>query len=147
MNYKDAIHKTVHGYPGGSEALAPRLGMTVGVLRNKANPNSATNVMSIDDLHSLMTVSDNYTALYALAASLGHSCHKIEDGATNDQSVLESIAQVWQRSGEIGALVTKALDDGRVDAREVRDVREAVFKTIRSMMDLVERLNGMAEKG
>lgn len=145
MNYKDAFHKTVHNYPGGPEALAPRLGMTVGVLRNKANPNSTTNVKTLDDAHALMTVSDDYSILHAFAASLGHSCHKIEDGATSDQSVLESITQIWQRSGEIGALVTKALDDGRVDRHEVREVREAVFKTIRSMMDLVERLNGMAE--
>ena len=35
MNTIDASWHTVHEYPGGSEALAPRLGMSAAVLRTK----------------------------------------------------------------------------------------------------------------
>ncbi len=40
LNILDAAHKVIHGYPGGCESLAPRLGMAPQVLRNKANPNT-----------------------------------------------------------------------------------------------------------
>ncbi len=36
MTPQDAFHATCHAYPGGCESLAPRLGMTPAVLRNKA---------------------------------------------------------------------------------------------------------------
>ena len=43
MTPQDAFHATCHAYPGGCESLAPRLGMTPAVLRNKARPGCHTN--------------------------------------------------------------------------------------------------------
>lgn len=33
----DAVYRTVRAYPGGAESLAPRLGTTANVLRNKVS--------------------------------------------------------------------------------------------------------------
>lgn len=35
MSPQDAIHHVVHDFPGGAEALAPRIGRGAQVLRNK----------------------------------------------------------------------------------------------------------------
>ncbi|WP_341772648.1 phage regulatory CII family protein, partial [Burkholderia pseudomallei] len=47
MNIIDAAYAVVHDYPGGSESLAPRLGMSAAVLRNKVNPNNATHHLGL----------------------------------------------------------------------------------------------------
>uniref|UniRef100_UPI00353016D5 phage regulatory CII family protein n=1 Tax=Achromobacter sp. GbtcB20 TaxID=2824765 RepID=UPI00353016D5 len=54
MNHLDAFHQTVHGAPGGCEAIAPRMGMSAAILRNKANPNSTTNKPTLDEADRLM---------------------------------------------------------------------------------------------
>jgi hypothetical protein len=145
MNYKDAFHKTVHSFPGGVEALAPRLGYTAGLLRNKANPNSQTNVLTMDDASRVMEISSDYATLHALAEAHGFVLTKIDEQPATDMGVLESATSVWQQMGQLGTEVHKALSDGRVDKHEVKDIEAAIFATVRPMMSLLSRLNGMAE--
>ena len=47
MNVVDAAYLAVHTYPGGSESLGPRIGMSPAVLRNKVNPNCSTHHLSL----------------------------------------------------------------------------------------------------
>lgn len=146
MNYKDAFHRTVHEAPGGCEALAVRLGYTVGLLRNKANPNSTTNVLTMDDASRVMEITENYDVLHALARQHGFVCTKIEEQPASDMAVLESVTDIWKSLGEVGTQVHTALADGRVDQHEVRNIEKAIFVSIRPMMELLARLNGMADK-
>jgi hypothetical protein len=146
MNYKDAFHKTVHSYPGGVEALAHRMGYTTGLLRNKANPNSTTNVLTMDDASRVMDFTGDYTVLHALAEQHGFTLTKVDEQPSTDMGVLENVTSIWQRMGDVAGEVHKTLEDGRVDPHEVAAVRAAVFKAFRPMMQLIERLNGMSEK-
>nr|WP_314540079.1 phage regulatory CII family protein [uncultured Massilia sp.] len=146
MNYKDAFHKTVHGTPGGVEALAVRMGYTAGLLRNKANPNSTTNVLTMDDASRVMEITGDYAVLHALAEQHGFVLTKLEDQPASDMGVLENVTSIWQRLGDVANEVHKTLEDGRVEQHEVAKVRASVFKAFRPMMQLIERLDGMAEK-
>lgn len=146
MNYKDAFHRTVHEAPGGCEALAVRLGYTAGLLRNKANPNSTTNVLTMDDASRVMEITENYDVLHALARQHGFVCTKIDEQPASDMAVLESVTDIWKSLGEVGTQVHTALADGRVDQHEVRNIEKAIYVSIRPMMELLARLNGMADK-
>lgn len=146
MNYKDAFHRTVHEAPGGCEALAVRLGYTAGLLRNKANPNSTTNVLTMDDASRVMEITENYDVLHALARQHGFVLTKIDEQPASDMAVLESVTDIWKSLGEVGTQVHTALADGRIDQREVRSIEKAIFVSIRPMMELLARLNGMADK-
>lgn len=146
MNYKDAFYKTVHDTPGGCEALAVRMGYTAGLLRNKANPNSTTNVLTMDDASRVMELTEDYTVLHALARRHGFVCAKIESQPASDMAVLESVTDIWQKLGQLGTQVHSALSDGQVDRDEVQHIEKAIFVSIRPMMELLARLNGMAEK-
>ena len=145
MNYKDAFHRTVHEAPGGCEALAVRLGYTAGLLRNKANPNSTTNVLTMDDASRVMEITENYDVLHALARQHGFVCTKIDEQPASDMAVLESVTDIWKSLGEVGTQVHTALADGRIDQYEVRSIEKAIFVSIRPMMELLARLNGMAQ--
>jgi len=146
MNYKDAFYKTVHDAPGGCEALAVRMGYTAGLLRNKANPNSTTNVMTMDDASRVMELTEDYAVLHALARRHGFVCTKIDSQPASDMAVLESVTDIWGSLGQVGTLVHTALADGRIDANEVRHIEKAIYVSIRPMMELLARLNGMAEQ-
>lgn len=145
MNYKDAFHRTVHEAPGGCEALAVRMGYTAGLLRNKANPNSTTNVLTMDDASRVMEITGDYEVLHALARQHGFVCTKIDEQPACDMAVLESVTDIWQSLGQVGTQVHTALADGRIDRHEVESIEKAIYVSIRPMMELLARLNGMAQ--
>lgn len=147
MNVQDAFYKTVHGFAGGCETLAVRLGMSSAVLRNKANVHSTTNKPMLDDADRVMGITGDYSILHALAGNHGYVCVKIEDGATaSDLAVLEIMAKCWSTNGDFGSEVNRALVDGRMERREIEAIREAVRRADQAMHQLVARLEQMAEK-
>lgn len=146
MNHLDAFHKTVHGAPGGCEAIAPRMGISAAVLRNKANPNSATNKPTLDEADRLMGVTGDFSILEALAANHGFTLTRLDEQPASDMAVLERVTNIWQRLGEVATEVHKTLEDGRVEPHEVDAVRRAVFKVFPSMLQLVDGLESMSEK-
>jgi hypothetical protein len=146
MNHLDAFHQTVHSAPGGCESIAPRMGMSAQVLRNKANPNSATNKPTLDDADRLMGLTGDYRLLFALAQNHGFTCTKIDEQPSSDMAVLESVTDIWAKLGQLGAEVHKAMADGRIEAHEVKAIETLTFAAFRPMMQLVDRVNSMAEK-
>lgn len=148
MNHLDAFYNTVHSAPGGCEAVAPRMGMSAAILRNKANPNAPMNKPTLDEADRLMGLTGNYEILHALAGNHGHVCVRIEDAlAPGDMAVLDMMALVWQTNGDVGAEVQRALADGKVTQAEMADIRAAARRAQRAIETIVAGLNGMAEKG
>lgn len=123
-----------------------RMGMQPQVLRNKANPNSTTNKPTLDDADRLMALTGDYSILHALAQNHGYVCTKLDEQPASDMAVLESVTDIWSKLGNLGNEVHKALADGRIEQHEVKSIEQAVFTTVRPMMELLARLNGMAEK-
>lgn len=147
MSPQDAFHQTIHGAPGGCEALAVRLNMSAAVLRNKANPTCVGNKVTLEDADRVMGLTGDHGVLHALAKGHGFVCVKVEDSATaSDMAVLELVTQVWSTNGEVGAEVNRTLADGIVEAHEVERVRAAVYRTQRALLEVVARLDGMTEK-
>lgn len=146
MNHLDAFHHTVHNYPGGPEALAPRLGMSAQVLRNKANVNSTTNKPTLDEAARVMTLADDFSILHAMAEANGFVLTKLDDQPASDMAVLENVTNIWQRMGDLAAEVQKTLADGRVEPHEVDACGAAAFKAVRPILQLIDTLDGMSEK-
>jgi hypothetical protein len=146
MNHLDAFHATVHDAPGGCESLAPRMGMSATILRNKANPNSATNKPTLDDADRLMGITGDHRILHALAQNHGYVCTKIDEQPAGDMAVLESMTGLWKELGNFGTEVHAALADGRIEKHEVKSIDDALFVVFRLGMELRSRLGGMAEK-
>ena len=146
MNHLDAFYQSVHGAPGGCEALAHRMGMSVAILRNKACPTNATNKPTLDEADRLMGLTGDYSVLHALAQNHGFTCTKVDEQPANDVAVLEAATDIWAKLGALGAEVHKALADGRIEPHEVKSIEAATFAAFRPMMQLLARVNDMAEK-
>lgn len=147
MNILDTLYKTAHDFAGGCEALAQRLGMSAQVLRNKVNPNNASNTASLEDADRIMAITNDHAVLHALARSHGYVCIRVDNESdASDVAVLELVAKAWSASSDVGAEVYATLADGIVELHEIERVKARVYHTTRTMNELVARLEGMAEK-
>lgn len=142
---QDAFYSTVHDAPGGCESLAPRMGTTPAVLRNKANPHNTANIPSLLDADRVMGLTGDHRILHALCANHGHVAVPVElQGHSGDLAVLELITHVWASNGHVGAAVDSTLADGRVELRELKSVRAAIYRTQQALLNMLARLEEMA---
>ncbi|VVD63543.1 hypothetical protein PPN31114_00227 [Pandoraea pneumonica] len=146
MNITDAAHALVHDYPGGSESLAPRLGMSAAVLRNKVNPNNETHHLSLKEAVKAADVTNDDRVLEAWAASRGYALVKIPNIAECcDSAIVEMMARAWETHGAVGKEIVKTLEDGRVEFQEVVRVKGSIFNHAQVLFNIAARLEGMAE--
>ncbi|MFZ6726176.1 phage regulatory CII family protein [Undibacterium sp. MH2W] len=144
----DAFYRTCFDSPGGIESLAPRLNMSAQVLRNKANPNTATNHPTLNDVERVMDFTGDFQVLHALAGDRGFICIRVDADAkanASDMAVLDLITQVWKAEGDVGTAVNATLADGRVEAHEIACVRKAVYKAQEALYAMLHRLEGMQQ--
>ncbi len=146
MNITDAAHALVHDYPGGSESLAPRLGMSAAVLRNKVNPNNDTHHLTLNEAVKATDVTNDDRVLEAWAVERGYAIVKIPNLAECcDSAIVEMMARAWETHGDVGKEIVKTLEDGRVEFQEVARVKGRIFAHAQVLFNIAARLEGMAE--
>lgn len=145
MNPQDAFYHTVHSFPGGCEALAPRMDMSAAVLRNKANPNSTTNKATLDDADRLMGIANDYRIVVALAQKHGFTLTRVEEQAPSEMSVFESMAGILAQFGEYSQEIHQSFADGRLEQHELNAIDEKMFTLFQRFMQFRARMGGMVE--
>lgn len=135
MNVADAAHKTVSAYPGGSESLAPRIGMSAAVLRSKANPNCTTHRLALDEADELMGVTGDFRILHALAANHGFTLQRIESDASSNVFAAHLAATSGQ--GDLASVLAAALADGDVSRNEASAIARAGSELQAAIVHLV----------
>lgn len=143
MNIKDAMHHTVHDYPGGSESLGPRMGIVGGVLRNKVNPNSTSHHLTVIEADKMMTMTGDHRILQAMAQQQGYVLVPVAfDMPASDAAILELVTRVWRTNGDIGKAVDDALSDGRITTRELDNIEQTISNTEQAMHTMLARIRG-----
>ena len=146
MTPQDAFHATCHAYPGGCESLAPRMGMSSAVLRNKARPGCHTNHPTLADADHVMSLTGDCRVLHALAAAHGHVCVPVDAvPAPSDLAVLELVTHVWRSHGNVGAAVDAAMADSRIEGGEVEQIRAAIYTNIQALQQMLARIEALQE--
>jgi hypothetical protein len=147
MNIADAAYAVVHDYPGGSESLAPRLGMSAAVLRNKVNPHNTTHHLSLAEALRMCELTGDRRIAVSFAEELGLAVvEMLSPENCTDAELVEWMSKSWKTNGDIGEEVSATLADGRVEPHEVVRVKDRVWIHIRTLFGLVGRIEGMAEK-
>lgn len=150
MNVADAAHAVVREYPGGSESLAPRLGMSAAVLRSKVNPNCETHHLRLSEAVAITDITGDVRILRAFAQETGRlvlDAPTDADGQPSDMAVLELVAAVWAGQGELGGVVHRALADGVLSAAEFELIKAATTTAQTRLAALLRRLAGIVEPG
>jgi hypothetical protein len=142
VNVIDAAHKTVHSYPGGSESLGPRVGISPAVLRSKVNPNTTTHRLALEEADEIMGVTSNFTILQALAAKHGFGLVQLDE-APAATSVVSGILALSTTHGELSRVIHDAIADGVITEREMREI--SVYGTA-SQAALISLINLLRER-
>lgn len=153
VGLQDAMYDTVHDYPGGATALAPRFtsrrtgSMSPGVLSSKVDPNKDTHHLMVLEADRLMSLTGDFRILHALALNHDHVCLPVPRGGNHacDMAILEMVTRVWETHGDVGRAVTGALSDLRIEHHEVEQVRRAVYRVQLALQTMVMRLEGMVD--
>lgn len=146
MNIADAAYATVHDYPGGSESLAPRLGMIPAVLRNKVNPNNESHRLALDEAARIMAVTNDARMLSALFDHLGYVCVQLPaapDGS--DMALLDGFLGMVSQFGEFATEFNKDWSDGRIDPKELSRLRQRFCRMLQSGLGFMHRIEALAE--
>lgn len=146
MNILDTAHATVAEYPGGSEALGPRVGIVSGVLRQKVNPRVTTHHLSLLEASRLMAVTGDFRMLHALAAEHDHVVIPIA-GDASDDSLLDLTLSQSQAQGEFAAALQQALADGAISQNEMKAIASAAAGKQAALTLLLRRVHEMHEAG
>jgi hypothetical protein len=141
VNIQDAAYNTVHDYRGGSESLAPRLGMSAAVLRNKVNPNNSTHHLTLAEADELMAKANDHRILHAMNAKHGFAVVEVGDEAGEGAAtLLSAVLHANAAEGSFDARLEEALADGRISPRELSELTDLAIKQQAAMTRLVAKL-------
>ncbi|ARP86280.1 phage regulatory CII family protein [Bordetella genomosp. 9] len=145
MNTTDAAYATVHDYPGGSESLGPRVGISAAVLRNKVNPNNDTHHLTYAEAIRISGLTGDVRMIEAWAALHDRILVPVPQAGTSDMDVLSDTCSLVTQVGEYMKTIHTALSDGRVDQKEISAIRQQAIEAMAKVATLVACLEGMAE--
>lgn len=145
MNTVDAAYHTVHDYPGGSESLGPRVGISPAVLRNKVNPNNDTHHLTLAEAVRMVDLTDDDRILQAWARARGYMLIKPPAGQTCDMAVLEQIVGLGIANGQFMATINDALADNKITKTEIDKIRDAEHVVQTAAATVTGSLEGMSD--
>ncbi|GGX39668.1 MULTISPECIES: phage regulatory CII family protein [Undibacterium] len=134
MNQHDALYKVARAYPGGLEALATKMGMSVNVLRNKLAPAIESHYPSFEELSVIIElchqagVKDAHLPLHALLGRHGLAAFVVpEPSEVSKDDLSQTVCKVMSQVGDVAEAVSEALLDGVITAAEA-DLIEREFQ-------------------
>ncbi|HDS1139607.1 TPA: phage regulatory CII family protein [Stenotrophomonas maltophilia] len=145
MNVTDAAYDTVHQYPGGSEALAPRMGMSAATLRGKVNPNTDRNLLSLQEADALMARTGDFRILHALCAEHGFIAQRVD--APESGTLITALLSAAAAKGDLAELVSKAMADNRITPNEADDISRACQQVMAALVQVSQHAEAAAERG
>lgn len=156
MNVIDAAYSTVHDYPGGAEALGPRLGKRGTSLSAEVRPRQPV-VHALDDgaaasgaklglLDALkvMQMTADYRMLYSMAAELHHFPPvPMPELEGSELPCAYAVSRVAAEFGLLMSEVAEDLRDGSVSDNELRRIEKAWGLLVASGQQLLQQLGRM----
>jgi hypothetical protein len=140
MNQHDALYTVARKYPGGLEALARALDMSVNVLRNKLAPTIASHYPSFEEVSLIVErchqagVSDAHLPLHALLVRHGMAAFVVpQPEAARQDDLSQTVCRVMSEVGAVAEAVSSALIDGKVTSAEA-DLIERKFHSALSAL-------------
>lgn len=97
MTYQQQAYRIAHDPKhGGCEGIAPRLGLSPAVLRNKVNIHNDNNHLRLDEAFALMSVTGDEGIIKAMATQLGGVFVKLPTWAgENETATIETLTDVF----------------------------------------------------
>lgn len=144
MNIIDAAYHTVHDYPGGATALAPRLGIkSPAVLNSKVNPNTDTHHITLVEAIKIMAITNDYRILQSMNAHLGKVAIDLPQiPECRDTALTDLMLSFGMQGGDVYTLFKTMMADGRITRGEAVDLSKVIHK----LHEILAELNAQVHK-
>lgn len=137
----DAVYRTVRAYPGGAESLAPRLGTTANVLRNKVSLTQSTHHVRLDEAVDLMAITGDIQVLHAIASELGYVVIPVfAPDELENEDLLVRFNRMYQAMGKFAADTNMSIADGLLEEKEVRALHRDILDMNSQLHSLLAQL-------
>lgn len=144
MNVHDAAYHTAHDYPGGIPALAPRLGISKNVLKNKVDPKQEWHKLTLDEAVRLQAFTGDVRVLQAMAEQLGFVCIPVPQfEGISDIELLDAYTAMVADEGQFAVDFRSALKDGEISRREFETMRDDIHRQQQHEMELLARIESL----
>ena len=154
MNQHDALYTVARKYPGGLDALARELGISVNVLRNKLAPTIASHYPSFEEVSLIVErchaagVPDAHLPLHALLVRHGMAAFVVPQPETTRQDDLsQTVCRVMSEVGAVAEAVSSALIDGRGTEAEADLIERKFHSALSALGAWRARLRNEADAG
>lgn len=140
MNQHDALYTVARKFPGGLDALARELDMSVNVLRNKLSPTITSHYPSFEEVSQIVEcchkagVADAHLPLHALLVRHGMAAFVVpQPEAARQDDLSQTVCRVMSEVGAVAEAVSGALLDGIITPVEA-DLIEHKFQSALSVL-------------
>lgn len=154
MNQHDALYTVARSYPGGIDALAQSMGISVNVLRNKLAPSIATHYPSFEEVSTIVElcqragVADAHLPLHALLVRHGMAAFVVPvPERTGADDLSQTVCRVMSQVGAVAEAVSSALMDGKVTVAEADLIEREFQGALSALGEWRARLRQKAAKG
>ena len=143
MNISDAAYHTVHDYSGGSNVLAPRLGIkSPAVLNSKVNPNTETHHLTLIEASKLMELTNDYRILQSLNAHHGKVAINLPCiPECRDTALTDLVLSLGMGGGDVYSLFKEMMADGRITRGEAMDMSKVIHQLHMVLAELDAQIN------
>lgn len=143
MDVLDAAYATVHNFPGGATALAPRAGFSSPhVLNSKVRPGCDTHHLTLAEADTIMGITGDMSILRALAEEHSYLVVAMDAPTGAKASMLSSVLDIGESNGDLARTIRAAVADGVITQRELKDIQQAGDSAQAAIIMLVGKLRG-----
>lgn len=143
MNLLDAAFHTVHDYPGGTSALAVRLGKSPTTVNHEVRPPVGSSAkLGLIDAQRIMAFSGDHRILHAMAADLGQFCVPLPALPEGTGSA-EELAKLAKEFADVVAVAASAMADGTVTDNELRAIERQAGEMVAAVQHLLRHFSAI----
>jgi len=133
-------------YSHGVKELAERMGMSPGVLYNKADANVESQAQpTLRDLMAVTRETGDMRILESLNRLFDRGSYDLTPVPPSDEALLELLAVVGSEQGAMCSALIRGLSDRRFTPDDFQAVRAEAFDVINAVLAFVQRTEGLVD--
>lgn len=152
MDMHDALYTVARAYPGGLDALYPRLGITsVNVLRNKVRPAIRSHYVSNEEDSLIMEFAEEAgvpDALQPLIAKNNRhnmiAFRRPPVDTLTDDDLTQCLCRAMKEFSDLTATASRALADKKITEAELDEIEKEAQEALAAIGELRERMRRRA---
>jgi hypothetical protein len=146
-NQHDALYNVARKYPGGVDAVAQRMDVSVNVLRNKLRSAIDTHHTYFEEASVIIELAEEarmptaFAPLHAFCWRHGHVAFKMPKGDVDSDALLKQVVDVIGDQGNLVNSISGALATGNdIDRREFFTIEQNIMTCINALVVLREKV-------